>query len=77
MLSGTGVCLGGRSLCSRVKPVTVRMFYYISDLEASLGDEEGEQGLFFCTLCGSNSPPMTRRSSKVEDRSSELHQVLL
>lgn len=72
MLSGTGVCLLGRSLCSRFKPVTVRMFYYISDVEASLGDEEGEQGLFFRTLCGSNSPPMTRRSGKVEDRSGEL-----
>lgn len=72
MRSGTGVCLWGSSLCSRVKPVTVRMFYYVSNVEASLGDEESEQGLFFCTLCGSHSPPMTRRSGKVEDRSSEL-----
>ena len=59
-----------QSLCSQVKPVTVRMVYYVSDVQASLGDEEGEQGLLFSALLESHILKTARKS--VEEKGSEI-----
>lgn len=50
MLNGTCVCFGGRSLCSQVDPVTVRMVYYVSDVKASLGMERVRRR-FYSAFC--------------------------
>lgn len=63
MLSGTCACLGGvcvgggeRSLCSQVKPVTMRMVYCVS----VTWDKEGEPELLFSALLESHILKMTR-----------------
>lgn len=47
-LSGTGVRFGGGSLLSQVKPVTVRIVYYVSDIQASLGMKRVSGG--YCSV---------------------------
>lgn len=61
------------SLCSQVKPVTVRMVYYVSNVQASLGVKRVRKG--YChvgALLESHILKMTRKSVKVEEKGSEL-----